>query len=64
MEKTIDLEFAQKIISYRAKNNLSMKKFAELCGVTFQTIWLIESGRTNPTRLTRQKIINILEKGE
>lgn len=48
------------IIMYRARNNLSMKSFAEACGVSMQTIYNIESVGQNPSRITRAKIEMLL----
>ena len=44
------------IVMYRAKNRISMKEFAELCGVSMQTIYNIESVGQTPSRITRAKI--------
>ena len=48
------------IVLYRAKNRLSMEKFAEKCGVTAQTIYNIESVGQRPSRVTRAKIEIVL----
>lgn len=50
-----------KILNYRAKHDISQIKFAELCKVTPQTICNIENGIQEPSKLTKQKIINIVE---
>ena len=48
------------ILVYRAKNRLSMREFAEKCGVTMQTIYNIESVGQNPSRITATKIKLVL----
>lgn len=48
------------IVYYRAKNGLSMSKFAKLCGLSPQTIYKIEALGTKPTRTTKAKIIMVL----
>lgn len=48
------------ILVYRAKNRMSMKAFAEKCGVSMQTIYNIESVGQNPSRVTLAKIKLIL----
>ena len=53
-----------RIINFRAKKNLSMEKFAKMCGVTSQTIYNIENNLSTPTRLTVAKIVKVLKEGE
>lgn len=53
-----------KILSYRARHNLSQGKFAKLCNVTPQTICNIENGVQKPSKLTRRKISDVIEKEE
>ena len=48
------------ILMYRAKHNLTMRAFAEKCGVTMQTIYNIETVKQNPSRFTRAKIELVL----
>lgn len=49
-------ELKQKVVAYRARHNLSMKKFAELANITEQTVFNIENELATPTRLTIAKI--------
>ena len=49
-----------KMLDYRASNNLSQTELAERCGVSLQTIWSIENGKQKPNRLTERKIKNII----
>ena len=57
-------ELGKKIVCYRAKYNLSQTEMAKLCKLTLQTIWNIENGVQTPTRLTKQKILNVISKGK
>lgn len=45
---------------YRIKHGLSQKKFAELCGLSTQTVNSIEQGIQNPSILTEGKIRLVL----
>lgn len=51
------------ILEYRAKNNLSMRQFAERAGISLQTVNYIEKGLQKPNRTTEAKIKLVL-KGE
>lgn len=50
------MSLTEKMVRYRAKNGLSMKKSAELAGVTTQTWQHVERGIQKPSRLTEYKI--------
>lgn len=58
----MDKELVNKMLVYRAKNNMSQYKFADICKVSVQTICNIENGIQNPSKLTKQKILNVIEK--
>lgn len=61
-ERRSDMEnLANEILDYRAKNGLSLKKFAELCNLTEMTICHIERG-SKPSRLTAHKILRVIRK--
>ena len=66
-ERSAERELGDEIIRYRAKHNLSQTEFANLCGLTKQTIGTIESGRPgrsgNVSRITREKILMVIENG-
>ena len=47
-----------------AMHNLSQLEMAKLCKVTVQTICNIENGVQNPSKLTAQKILNVVEKSD
>ena len=57
-----DSVLIEKILDYRAKHNLSQQKFADLCNVTLQTVCNVENGVQSPSKLTRKKILNLIEK--
>lgn len=64
MGKELDVLRA-KMLDYRARHDVSQVRLAELCKVTPQTICNIENGVQEPSKLTKQKILNIIEeKGE
>ena len=48
------------ILTFRARNNLSQKKFAQLCGLSIMTINAIENDIQEPTKVTREKIRLVL----
>ena len=54
---------SEKMVEYRAKHNMTQKKFAELCGITVQTVIKAEQGKSL-TRLTAKKIELIIKEGE
>ena len=54
----------QKMLDYRAMHNISQQKLAELCKLTPQTVCNIENGVQNPSKLTKQKILRIIEKDD
>lgn len=59
-----DNDFCEKILNYRAKYNLSQLEMSKLCNLTVQTICNIENGVQNPSKLTKQKILRIIEKDD
>jgi len=56
-------ELIDKMIEYRAKNDLSQREFAEKAGVSLQTINSVETGLQEPSKVTKAKIELVL-KGE
>lgn len=52
------------IVKYRAKHNLNQSEFAQRCGLTTQTIGAVESGRHGITKLTKAKIMRVVESEE
>lgn len=57
-------ELANRIVAYRAMNRLSQAEMANKCGVSTQTISLVERGQQKPNRVTLAKIEMIIGKGE
>lgn len=55
-------ELRKKMLDYRARNNISQYKLADLCKLTPQTVCNIENGVQTPSKLTKQKILNLIEK--
>ena len=50
-------ELANKILIYRAKNNITQKEFAKKIGISFSTLNQIENLKCNPTKITKTKIL-------
>jgi DNA-binding XRE family transcriptional regulator len=61
-EKMKELDvLRQKMLDYRARHNISQYKLAELCKLTPQTVCNVENGIQEPSKLTKQKILNVIE---
>lgn len=54
------MTLSKAILMYRAKHDMTMKQFAEACGVALQTIYNVEAVGQKPSRLTRAKIMLVL----
>ena len=52
------------IVAYRAKHNINQEEFAKRCKLTKQTIGAVESGRHGITKLTKAKIMMIINNDE
>ena len=52
------------IVDYRAKHDMNQDEFAKRCKLTKQTIGAIESGRHGITKLTKAKIMMVLNESE
>ena len=52
----------QEMLDFRARRNLSQEKSAILAGITKQTWYNVEKGSQTPSRLTEQKIRNVIGK--
>ena len=57
------MTLGERILEYRAKHRLSLKAFAELAGISLQTVWSIENEQQKPNRLTLKKIEMVLDDG-
>jgi DNA-binding transcriptional regulator YiaG len=53
----------EEMIQFRARNNLSQKRFAELCNISIVTLNNVERGVQKPSTLTEAKIRMVI-KGE
>lgn len=58
-EKTL----VEKMLTFRAKHGISQRVFADLCGLSTQTVCNVERGLQKPSNLTKYKILNVI-KGE
>lgn len=52
----------EKIVRYRARHNLTQRQFGELIGVTKQTVYGIENGLQDPSKMTMMRIDILFEK--
>lgn len=52
----------EEMVKFRAKNNISQKKLAELASVSLQTINSVENGLQKPSKLTEQKIRMVIQR--
>lgn len=48
------------MLKYRAENNVSQSELAKKCGVSLQTINMIENGKQKPHKKTETKIRMII----
>nr|DAG65907.1 MAG TPA: hypothetical protein [Caudoviricetes sp.] len=49
------MDFAERLIQFRAKNNLTQKQAAEILSVNISMIYFYESGKNKPSK--KNKII-------
>lgn len=56
------MALADEMLRYRATHRIGQRKFAELCGLTTQTINRVERERQKPSKITELKIRMVLEK--
>lgn len=61
MNKELDT-IREEMLNYRAKHNMSQYKLAEICKLTPQTVCNVENGVQEPSKLTKQKILNVIRK--
>jgi transcriptional regulator with XRE-family HTH domain len=54
-------ELVDLIVDYRVRNNLTMKKMAEKCGIAYPTLVYLENGKRTPHRTIVRKILNVIE---
>lgn len=58
-----DNKLIDAMVTYRAKHDMSLRKFAELCGLSVQTVNSVENGLQSPSKITKKKIELFLEGG-
>lgn len=56
------MTLSERIVRYRAKENISQKEFAERCKLSTQTVYSIENGLQSASRVTLAKIELIIGK--
>lgn len=52
------------MIQYRARERITQAELANRCGLSKQSIHLIESGKKNPSKVAQAKIEIVIGKGE
>ena len=57
------MELREKMLAYRAKNNISQAEMAKRCNVSIQTINFIENGKQKPQAKTEYRILNVIKEG-
>lgn len=55
------MTLTEKMLRYRAKHRISQSELAELCGVSLQTIYTIETGQQTPKKTTELQILMVVE---
>ena len=50
------MTLGKRLIRFRAENNLSQQKLADMCKISKQTLFMIEKYEINISPLTREKI--------
>lgn len=61
MSEELDI-LRDKMLDYRGIHDMSQVELARLCKLTPQTICNIENGVQKPSKLTKRKILNVIEK--
>lgn len=51
----------EEIVKYRARNNISQRRFAEMTGLSIPTVKLLEHGEKNVRQTTLVKIMDVLK---
>lgn len=58
------MALTDEMMRYRAMHRLGQREFAQMCGVTTQTINRVECGKQKPSKITELKIRMAMEKNE
>ena len=53
-------KLASKVLAYRAKNDMTQRQMAEICGVSIGTICNIENGNAKPNKRNEIKILSVI----
>lgn len=56
------MTFGETILRWRAEHDCSQRKLAELTGLAPQTIYAIENDLQTPSKTTKIKLRNVLER--
>lgn len=56
------MTLAEEMMRYRASHRIGQRKFAEMCGLTTQTVNRVECGKQKASKMTELKIRMVLEK--
>lgn len=56
------MTLGKRLIRFRAENNLSQQKLANMCKISKQTLFMIEKYEINISPLTREKIELVIGK--
>lgn len=57
-------ELKDRMIQYRARERINQQELADRCGVSKQTIYSVESGLQDPSKITLAKIELVIGKEE
>lgn len=56
------MTLSERMIEYRAQERISQQAFADRCGLSKQTVYSIENGIQEPSKITQAKIELIIGK--
>lgn len=59
---TENMSLGEQILRWRAEHDCSQRKLAELTGLAPQTIYAIENDLQSPSKTTKIKLRNVLER--
>lgn len=57
-------DLKDRMIQYRARERINQQELADRCGVSKQTIYSVESGLQDPSKITLAKIELVIGKEE
>jgi len=55
-----DPELCDKIVRFRARNDISQRELAKKLGVSLATVINVETGRRGPSKTTKVKILDLI----